>query len=97
MSESGLVDLAPKVGEKLVDFTLSNQLGEQRSLASIRENAQFGIEVEKHNGRGQFDFPLAATFIIDRDGTIVSAFVEADYTVREDPKEIVRKLQALAV
>ncbi|NQZ33212.1 MAG: AhpC/TSA family protein [Oceanospirillaceae bacterium] len=55
----------------------------------------FGIEVEKHNGAGQFDLPLAATFVIAQDGTIASAFVEADYTARKDPTEVVAELKKL--
>ncbi len=55
----------------------------------------FGIDVEKHNGKGQFDLPLAATFIVDVDGTITSAFVDVDYKVRKDPAEIVKELESL--
>lgn len=57
--------------------------------------SSFGIEVEEHNGTGQFDFPLAATFIIASDGVITSAFVDADYTQRKEPSEIVAELQTL--
>jgi len=55
----------------------------------------FGIEVEKHNGEGQFDLPLAATFIITKDGTVASSFVDADYTARQEPAEIVTALKTL--
>jgi len=53
----------------------------------------FGIDVEKHNGEGQFDLPLAATFIIGTDGIIIDAFVDADYTQRKEPNEIIKKLE----
>lgn len=59
--------------------------------------SSFGIEVEQHNGEGQFDLPLAATFIIDTNGIITNAFVEADYTLRQEPSEIVEKLKSLTV
>lgn len=55
----------------------------------------FGIDVEKHNGKGQFDLPLAATFIVDATGTITSTFVHADYRLRKDPSEIVTELKSL--
>lgn len=55
----------------------------------------FGIEVEKHNGEGQFDLPLAASFVIAKDGTIASAFVDADYTKRQEPAELVEVLKEL--
>jgi peroxiredoxin len=182
LSESELVDQAPKAGEKLLNFSLFNHLGEKRDLTSLREKGpvvvtfyrggwcpycslqlhayqealqdiqaagatlvaitpefpdeslstreknelefevlsdvnadyarelglvytlpkklrplyeSFGIDLEKHNGIGQFDLPLAATFIVDIDGTITSAFVTADYTVRQEPGAIVAELKAL--
>jgi len=55
----------------------------------------FGINVEKHNGQGQFDLPLAATFVIDTDGAIACAAVDADYTVRAEPADVVRVLESL--
>lgn len=55
----------------------------------------FGIDVEKHNGESQFDLPLAATFVIAQDGTVASAFVDADYTARQEPTEVVKTLESL--
>ena len=54
-----------------------------------------GIHVEQHNGEGQFDLPLAATFVVDTDRTIASAFVDADYTSRAEPSHVVEALQSL--
>ena len=55
----------------------------------------FGIDVEKHNGTGQFDLPLAATFVIAQDGSIASAFVDTDYTLRQDPSDVIEVLKSL--
>lgn len=55
----------------------------------------FGIDVEAHNGQGQFGLPLAATFVIAKDGTIASAFVDADYTLRQEPSEVISVLKTL--
>lgn len=55
----------------------------------------FGIDVEAHNGEGQFDLPLAATFVIAKDGTIASAFVDADYTARQEPSDVINTLKSL--
>ena len=63
------------------------------SLRPIYEG--FGIHLEHHNGEGQFDLPLAATFVIKQDGTIASAFVDADYTVRQEPAQVVQELASL--
>lgn len=183
LSKSGIVEKAPKAGEKLGDFTLPNQTGEKRSLASLREHGpvvvtfyrggwcpycnlelrayqkvlqdikaagatlvaitpelpdaslstaeknelefevltdvnsdyarelglvftlperlrpiyeSFGIHVEEHNGQGQFDLPLAATFVVGVDGAIACAFVDADYTLRAEPSDVIKVLQSLA-
>ena len=55
----------------------------------------FGINVEEHNGEGQFDLPLAATFVVDVDGSIARAFVDADYTLRAEPSDVVEVLRSL--
>lgn len=54
--------------------------------------AEFGIDVEQHNGPEQFDLPLAATFIIDKNGKVIFADVNADYTYRAEPSEVVKIL-----
>ncbi|ACN16550.1 putative peroxiredoxin family protein [Desulforapulum autotrophicum HRM2] len=182
LGESGIIEGAPKTGEKLKDFTLSNHLGENKSLSELRKKGpvvvtfyrggwcpycnlelhayqavlqdikdagatlvaitpelpdeslttserhglkfevltdtnsdyareigivftlseelrsiyeSFGIKVEKHNGKGQFDLPLAATFVVDTDGTIACAFVEADYKLRAEPSDVVNVLKTL--
>ncbi len=182
LSQSGIIEGAPKVGETLKDFRLSNHLGDTRDLAQLRQKGavvvtfyrggwcpycnlelrayqevlqdikaagailvaitpelpdeslstseknelafevltdtnsdyarelglvftlpeelrpvyeSFGIEIEKHNGKGQFDLPLAATFIVDADGYIVFAVIDADYTLRAEPTDIVKKLKSL--
>ena len=55
----------------------------------------FGIAVEEHNGENQFDLPLAATFVVGQDGIIASAFVEEDYTLRQEPSEVIEVLKSL--
>ena len=55
----------------------------------------FGIHIEAHNGDGQFDLPLAATYVVDQNKKIVSAFVDADYTKRQEPSEVVKVLQSI--
>jgi len=63
-------------------------------LRPIYEN--FGIHIEAYNGKGQFDLPLAATYVIAQDGTIINAFVDADYTKRQEPSVAVEALKAHA-
>lgn len=182
LSASGIVDNAPKVGDKIADFSLPNHLGNVLNLETLRKEGpvvitfyrggwcpycnlelktyqevlpeikalgatlvaitpenpdeslttserhdlefevltdnkalyakelglafslseelrplyeNFGIQVEKHNGEGQFDMPLASTFVVDTDGTIVFSFVNADYTLRAEPSAILEVLTTL--
>jgi peroxiredoxin len=44
------------------------------------------------NGDNSWELPIPATFIIERDGSILSAFADQDYTERPEPREIVRQL-----
>jgi len=59
--------------------------------------ASFGIDLPAHNGDDTFELPIAATYVIASDGTIVHAFVDADYTKRQDPAEILEILQTMKV
>lgn len=40
--------------------------------------------------------PIPATYVIDREGLIRSAFVEPDFTIRQEPAEIIAAVRALA-
>ena len=57
---------------------------------------QFGLDVAGSNGDASGDLPLPATYVIDPDGTIRYAFVDADYTKRAEPSEVLASLQAVA-
>jgi peroxiredoxin len=45
------------------------------------------------NGDESWELPIPATYIIDRDGTVLYASANEDYTERSEPAEIVRTLQ----
>ncbi len=55
--------------------------------------ASFGIDIPAYNGDDTFELPMPATYVIDADGTILHAFVDADYTKRLEPAEIVEILK----
>ncbi|MFQ5709171.1 MAG: peroxiredoxin-like family protein [bacterium] len=57
--------------------------------------AQFGIDIPAYNGDDRYEIPIPATYIVDTEGTIVHAFVDADYTKRMEPDEIVAILEKL--
>lgn len=68
-------------------FTLPEQL---RPLYK-----EFGIDIAFHNGDRSYELPIAATYIVDRNGIIIRAFIDVDYTKRLDPEEIVATLREL--
>jgi peroxiredoxin len=45
------------------------------------------------NGDDSWELPIPATFIIDRDGTILFTCANEDYTDRPEPSDIIRVLQ----
>lgn len=55
----------------------------------------FEFDVPGHNGDDHYEMPIPATYIIDGDGMIRYAFVNADYTQRLEPAVIVDQLQKL--
>jgi peroxiredoxin len=44
------------------------------------------------NGDDSWELPISATFILDRDGTILYASADENYTQRPEPREIARQL-----
>ena len=57
---------------------------------------KFGVDLQDYNGEASYEFPLPGTFIIAPDGIIRLAFVDPDYTLRLEPAEIIKTLQAMA-
>ncbi len=46
------------------------------------------------NADSSWELPIPATFIVDRDGTVLYASVDEDYTQRPEPLEILQQLNA---
>jgi len=46
------------------------------------------------NGDESWELPIPATFIVDRDGTVLYASANEDYTERSEPLEIVERLSS---
>jgi peroxiredoxin len=55
----------------------------------------FGLDLERLNASGQWNLPVPATFIIDRDGIIKGRQFSHDFTVRVEPTYIVEVLDRL--
>jgi len=56
--------------------------------------AKGGISLEKYNGDKSWKLPVAATYVTDHDGIVISA-VNPDWRERLDPIEIISALQKL--
>ena len=53
-----------------------------------------GIDLARSNGDDSWELPVPATYVVARDRTITYAFVEADYSRRAAPEDIVAALAA---
>lgn len=54
---------------------------------------KFGIDLEKHNGDARHELPIPGTYIIGRDGTVLSSHVDADYKKRLSIEAILAALK----
>lgn len=59
-------------------------------VAKIYEE-KFGLSA--YNGNDSNELPLAATYVINPDGTIIYAFLDADYRNRAEPSDITAALK----
>lgn len=69
-----------------------NQVARMYGLAyTIPAESRF--DLTPYNGENSAEMPMAATYVIDRSGTIVYAFVNADYRSRAEPAAILEALE----
>ena len=72
-------------------YELTSQMSEK--LKQIYQSIEISLDV--FNGNDSWELPLPATYVIDREGIIRCASVDADYKKRVEPGEVLRLLQAL--
>ncbi|QEG01770.1 thioredoxin-dependent thiol peroxidase [Stieleria maiorica] len=53
------------------------------------------LQLAKRNGNDAMELPLAATYVINTDGKIIYAFLDADYKKRAEPAEVVAAVNQL--
>lgn len=83
-----LSDIGNKVARKYgLVFTLSEKL---RPIYQ-----QFGISIPEYNGDESYELPIPATYVVDTKGAIVYSFVDADYTKRAEPSEVIAAVKKL--
>ncbi|MDL2403972.1 peroxiredoxin-like family protein [Rhizobium mayense] len=55
-----------------------------------------GYDFGHRHGSTEWMLPIPATFVIDQDGVVRSAFVDPDFTIRQEPSDILDKVRHLA-
>jgi peroxiredoxin len=54
-----------------------------------------GYDLERINGNMRWTLPLPATYVVGPDGIVAEAFVQADYSVRLEPVQVLAILEKL--
>lgn len=78
----------------------NNWVAEQYGLkytlpANIATRYESGFGLSQYNGNAEATLPLAATYVVDKNGVIQYAFLDADYRNRAEPSAILKVLEAL--
>jgi peroxiredoxin len=64
-----------------------------RELHELYKN-RFGFDITDYNGKDRLGLPVPGTFVIGRDGIILSAYAKTDYKMRMEPEDILEVLKA---
>src|SRR6202007_3048480 len=56
----------------------------------------FGNVLDRFHDEQEFRLPMPARYVVDKQGIIRAADVNADYTIRPEPSETLRKLRSLS-
>jgi len=83
-----LTDLHLEIAEQFrLVFTLPDYL---RDLYN-----SFGSTLDRFNDEPDYRLPIPARYVIDEQGSIRAASVNADYTIRPEPAETLRQLRLM--
>lgn len=64
-------------------------------IPEVAEIYQELFDLASYNGNELSELPLAATYVIDREGIVRYAFLDADYRNRAEPSEILETLKSI--
>ena len=81
-----------------VDQTVSEAYKVRFDVTGELEDLQVNVfqsDPAAQNANGQRTLPVPSTFIIDRDGTVKFASVNADWRVRVEPADVIAALKSL--
>jgi len=86
-----LSDVGQKVGRA---FGLVYEFTEELK----RAYQGFNLDIPARNGTpDEWALPVAATYVIDRDGSIIYAYTDVDYRDRADPRDVLKVLAKMTV
>ena len=64
-------------------------------IPEVADIYQEAFDLAGYNGNDHAELPLAATYLIDQEGVIRWAFLDADYRNRAEPSDIIQALKLL--
>lgn len=79
-----------------IDNQVARQFGVVYSLTEeVGDMYESGFGLSDYNGNTKQELPLAATYIIDTNGIVQYAFLDAEYRNRAEPSEVLEFLQKM--
>jgi peroxiredoxin len=75
----------------------ATQRSSRKALIDERNNLykSFGSALERFHDESEYRLPMLARYVIDKEGIIRAADVNADYTIRPEPSETLTILRTL--
>ncbi|MHA6646264.1 peroxiredoxin-like family protein [Mesorhizobium sp. A623] len=58
--------------------------------------AGLGHDLGHRHGTSEWMLPIPATYVIDQDGVVRGAFIEPDFTIRQEPSDILSRVRQLS-
>jgi len=79
------------------NFDVARRFGIVYEMPQVTNDAilKLGFDLKKYYGTDLAELPLSATYVVDRDGTIVYAFLDPDYKKRAEPADLLMALKGL--
>lgn len=81
------------LSDPALDTARKFRLVYQLSPETDAQYKSYGLDLAKHNEMEKPELPLAATYIVNKKGKIVYAFLETDYKKRAEPDIIIETLK----
>ncbi len=79
------------------NFEVARKFGIVYEMPKVTNDVilKLGLDLAKYNGTEKAELPLSATYVTDRKGKIVYAFLDPDYQKRAEHADVIRALSKL--